>query len=291
MMKNILTSLILLLLLMSCSQKPEFIGIDNVSVLGLKDTVMQLKMDYIVYNPNNVKTKLRQSHMNLYYNDTIVGKGFLDQQIKLSPNDTVRVPVQCKISLAKLSRFYPQLLQSDSAVFNIRGESKIGFLLNSFTIVIDDKIYLNTKKLIQDEINKNLGGAENFKIKTVAINSLPTLSKTNFKVQIESKNNLPFDYKIEDMRLLFYLDTKGAALAQWKLEYPIMQRSDQASTISVAVSVDNFTTLKQTKLSWLIKKKVNFIVIGKAQIKISGYTFDVPINDKMAIDLKTLTVF
>ncbi len=290
-MKNIFISLVLLVVLISCNTKPEFIGINNISIEGLKDTVMLVKMDYIVYNPNNVKTKLRQSSMDLFYRDTLVGKGYLDEQITLSPNDTIKVPVRCEVSLAKLSRFYPYLLQSDSTVFTIRGESKIGFLLNSFTIDIDDKIYLNTKKIIKEEINKNLGVSENFKIKTILVNKLPTLSQTNFNIKIEAKNNLSFDYQIEDMQLQFYIDTKDTPIAKWKLEYPIKQKAHNTTQISIDVMVDNFNTLKQTKLSWFIKRKADFIIIGKAQIKIKEYTFTVPINDKMAMDIKTLTGF
>lgn len=277
----------MLVLMYSCSKKPTFIKIDNVIVNGIKDSLMEVGMDYVVYNPNNVKTKLKQSGMSLYYKDVLVGEGYLNNEISLEANDTIRVPVLCNIQLDKLSTFYPEMLYSDATAFNIKGENKIGFLLNSFTIDVDETIYLNTKEIIKKEINKNLGNSDNFRIKTISVNSLPTINKTNFKVIIEAKNNLSFDYKIQQMELQFYLDSKAIEpVASWTQDKVISQKAFQNTDIPIEVAVDNFNTLKNSKISMLFKKRIDFIVVGEVQIKIQEYVFNVPINDKMQIDVK-----
>jgi len=284
--KNIIIGL-MLVLMYSCSKKPTFIKIDNVIVNGIKDSLMEVGMDYVVYNPNNVKTKLKQSGMSLYYKDVLVGEGYLNNEISLEANDTIRVPVLCNIQLDKLSTFYPEMLYSDATAFNIKGENKIGFLLNSFTIDVDETIYLNTKEIIKKEINKNLGNSDNFRIKTISVNSLPTINKTNFKVIIEAKNNLSFDYKIQQMELQFYLDSKAIEpVASWTQDKVISQKAFQNTDIPIEVAVDNFNTLKNSKISMLFKKRIDFIVVGEVQIKIQEYVFNVPINDKMQIDVK-----
>lgn len=291
-MKKILLILIAILLLASCKKEyPKFIAIDDIVVIGLKDSLMLVTMDYVVYNPNNVKTTLKESNMNIYYKDIMVGKGYLDKKINLAPNDTIRIPVKCEIGLEKLSKFYPELLDSESTVFTIKGESSIGFLLNSFKINIDDRISLNTQKIIQEEINKNLRDINNFKIERVAIEALPSLDKTNFKIDVKAKNNLPFNYEINKMTLQFYLDNKNTAVANWELDTLIYQKASSSTTIPVNVTTNNFSILKQTKLSWFVKGTADFVVRGEAQIQIQGYLFNVPINDKMSIDLKTLSGF
>ena len=285
-MKNVLIGL-MLTLIFSCSEKPEFIKIDNVIIDGIKDSLMEVRMDYVVYNPNNVKTKLKKSGMSLYYKDVLVGEGYLNKQISLKANDTIRVPVKCNIQLDKLSKFYPEMLYSDATAFGIKGENKIGFLLNSFTIDVDETIYLNTKEIIKKEINKNIGTTDNFKIKTVSVNSLPTLNKTNFKIVIEAKNKLSFDYEINQMELQFFLDSKAKeSIASWTQDGVISQRAFQTTDIPIEVTVDNFNVLKNTKISMLFKKGIDFIVVGEVQIKIQEYVFNVPINDKMQIEIK-----
>ena len=284
--RNIIIGM-MLTIMYSCSEKPEFIKIDNIVVKGIKDSLMEVSMDYVVYNPNNVKTKLKQSGISLYYKDALVGEGYLNNQINLKANDTIRVPVLCNIQLDKLSEFYPEMLYSDATAFNIKGENKIGFLFNSFTIDVDETIYLNTKEIIKKEINKNLGNADNFKIKTIVVNSLPTLNKTNFKITIKAKNNLSFDYEIHQMELQFFLDSRAKEpIANWSQDKVISQKAFQTTDIPLEVAVDNFNTIKNTNITMLFKKKIDFIVVGQVQIKIQDYVFDVPINDKMKIDIK-----
>lgn len=277
----------MLTLMYSCAQDPEFIKIDNIIVNGIKDSLMEVRMDYVVFNPNSVKTKLKQSGMSLYYKDAYVGEGYLENQINLKANDTIRVPVLCNIKLDKLSRFYPEMLISDTTAFNIKGENKIGFLLNSFSIDVDEKIHLNTRQIIKNEINKNLGNTNNFKIKAVAINSIPTLDKSNFKITIAAKNNLAFDYEIHQMELQFFLDKEAKEpIAKWSQDKIIFQKAFQTTDIPLEVVVDNMNTIKNSDITMLFKKKIDFIVVGQVQIKIQNYVFDVPINDNMKIDIK-----
>jgi len=291
-LKNTGLVLWLVLLLASCSKQPQFIKIDNIRIDGLKDSLMHVRMDYVIYNPNNVKTKLKQSGIAIYYRNTLVGTGYLNKQISLPSNDTIKVPVACEIKLDMLSEFYPEMLRSEATAFNIRGENKIGFLMNSFTIDVDETVYLDTKSIIEKEINKNLNTEGNFKLKKVLLNALPTLDKTRFKLEIEAQNNLPFDYEIRDMKLQFFLDDAAKEpVAQWEQETPILQQKHRATTIPIEVLVANFSLLKHTKLTMFFKQDIDFIVIGNLQVKIQEYTFNVPVNDKMKINLKKFLGF
>ena len=279
--------IVFLLLLVSCSKKPEYIKIDNIAIKGVTDSLMLVSMDYVVYNPNDMKTKLKQSGISIYYKDTLVGNGELNNQISLKPNDTVSIPVRCEVRLDKLSRFYPDLLHSDSAAFTIKGENKVRFMLNSIIVGINETIYLNTKEIIRKEIDKNLGDTDNFRIKSIAVHSIPTFDKTRFNMVIEAKNNLPFDYEISQINLQFIIDGKGKEpAAYWAQEAKMFQKAYHTTNIPIEVVIDNVNTIKNTKIQSLLNAEIDFIVAGEIQIEIKGYTFIIPVNDQKKIDIK-----
>lgn len=284
-MKKIGYVLLLVFLVASCSQKPEFVKVDNVVVAGLKDSLLIVHMDYVVYNPNDVKTKLKQSSMDIFYKNSLVGQGILDQQISLAANDTVKVPVRCQIALEKLHRYYPELLKSEATSFKVEGNSKVSFLLNSFTIDTDEEIQLNTKEIIRSEIRKNILQTNNFKIRSIGASKLPSFTNTELNLLVLAKNNLPLDYTIEKMELQFFMDKSDEAVAQWILAEPLSQKALQTVEIPIKASLSNFSILKNAKLSWLTKKKVNFNILGNAEIKIKGYQFNVPIKDTLSITM------
>lgn len=282
-MKKFVCILIFSFLVISCSQKPEFVRVGNVAVSGLKDSLLLVHMDYVVYNPNDVKTKLKQSSMNIYYKDSLVGQGYLDKQISLAANDTVKVPVRCEVTLEKLHHYYPELLESESSIFKVKGDSKVSFLLNSFTIDMDDEIQLNTKKIILKEIKKNISQTNNFKIRSIGANKLPSFNKTELNLKVLAKNNLPLEYTIERMELQFYMDKGNEAVAEWTLAEPLVQKALESVDIPIKASLSNLGILKNAKLSWLTQKKVNFNILGSAEININGYQFNVPIKDSLSI--------
>ncbi len=270
-------------MVISCSQKPEFIRVDNVAITGLQDSLVLLQMDYIVYNPNDVKSQLKQSSMDIFYRDSLVGEGILEKQISLPVNDTVNVPVLCKITLEKLHQYYPEFLVSESAIFTVKGDSKVSFFLNSFTIKMDDEIRLNTKEIIFREIKKNISKTDNFKIQSIGAKKLPSFASTEMNLQILAKNNLPIDYRIEQMDLEIFMDNNEKAVAQWTLTNPLFQKAMGTVAIPVDVNLDNIEILKNAKLSWLTKRKANFSIFGNVEIKIKGYNFNVPIQDTINI--------
>ncbi|QLG45073.1 hypothetical protein [Costertonia aggregata] len=284
-MKKFVCILIFSFLLVSCSQKPEFVRVDNVVVAGLKDSLLMVHMNYVVYNPNDVKSKLKQSGMDIFYKESLVGQGILDKQLSLAANDTVKVPVRCEISLKKLHLYYPELLASEASIFNIKGDGKVSFLLNSFTIDMDDEIQLNTKAIIHGEIRKNISKTNNFKIRSVAASKLPTFSKTELNLQVLAKNNLPLEYTIENIKLQFYMDKGNDAVAEWTLAEPLVQKALETVNIPINASLNNLGILKNAKLSWLTQKKVNFNILGNADIKINGYQFNVPIKDTLSLTM------
>ena len=269
--------------IISCAKRPEFVAIDNIAILNSKNDTLMVGMDYIVYNPNNVRTKLRQSSMEIYYRDSLVGNGFLKEPIALNANDTIGIPVSCKISLKRLSTFYPELLTSDSSTFELKGNGKVSFMLNSFSIGLDDQIHLNTKEAILTQIEQNLDYGKNFKLRSISSDKLPSLRKTQLRLEMEAINQMPIAYQIDSLELGFYLDKAKESVAHWMLEEPYDQKPMGSQIIPLQVTLNNLDLLKQMKFSWLTDQKVNFVILGEAQVLIEGYRFNVPIEDLLEI--------
>ncbi|PRX54963.1 LEA type 2 family protein [Flagellimonas meridianipacifica] len=273
----------ILSVIISCAKRPEFVAVENIAILNSKNDTLMVGMDYIVYNPNNVRTKLRQSSMEIYYRDSLVGRGFLKEQIVLSANDTIGIPVSCKISLKSLSTFYPELLTSEASTFDLKGNGKVSFMLNSFSIVLDEQIDLNTKEAILTQIEQNLDYGKNFKLRSISSNKLPSLRKTQLRLEMEAVNRMPIAYQIDSLELGFYLDKTKESVAHWTLEKPYDQRPMGSQIIPLQVTLNNLDLLKQMKFSWLTDQKVNFTILGEAQVLIEGYRFNVPIEDLLEI--------
>ena len=286
-MKKILW-ILLALIAFSCNKNPQFLGVENVSIQKIENSRIITKMDYVIFNPNSVKTSLRESNMSIFYEDVLVGQGSLDEEIKLPSNDTVRVPVLGNISLEKISQFYLKLLKSDSAVFDLEGKSKVSFMMNSFTIDVADRIYLDTRSLIMKEIKKNLSLQENFKLRGIELKELPSFNKTKFLLNIAVHNNLPFDYQINRLNLDFSINSNSNQIGQWNMNDTIIQYSGKTKDIPVSVEINNFDLARFTGVS-LLSGKTKILMTGDMNVFIDNYEFYIPIKDSLAVDFKTLT--
>ena len=291
-MKKYFITIIILLLLTSCKKKnPEFLGIDSVAISGLKEDTLLVDLNYRIYNPNTVGTKLKQSGMKLYYKDSLVGNGYLYKETKLPASDTISLPVRCEIELETLSHFYPELLSKEASEFNLKGNGRVNFFMNSFNIAINDKIILNTKDIIHQEISKRLKGNGNFQLKEIGIQKLPSFNETTMNLKVAVNNTLPFDYTLEEMQLGFYSFNNRDKLGSWNLHEPIIQAANNHTNISVEAKMRNLNLLKQGVLTLLSNKKQEISIKGTAVITINGYAFTIPIEDTVPMDLSLLSGF
>ncbi|XLS29596.1 LEA type 2 family protein [Flavobacteriaceae bacterium M23B6Z8] len=291
-MKKILGLMIITMIMISCQKKkPEFLGIDRVSINGLKEEKLLIDIDYSIYNPNNVSTELRQSSMAVFYKDTLVGNGYLYKEIKLPASDTITLPVRCEIELKTLSKYYPELIMQDTSVFSLKGDSKVDFFMSSFNIAIEDQIAINTKEIIHNEITKRLSGGKNFKLKEISFEKLPSFNETEIQLTIGVINSLPFDYELRSMHLTFYDDRMRSKLGSWSLSSPIEQPAETQTEIPVAAKVRNLNMLKQGVFAVLSSKKRKVNIVGTAEILIKGHSFRIPVEESMPINLSLLSGF
>ncbi|GAA3614868.1 LEA type 2 family protein [Flavivirga amylovorans] len=286
-MKKLVTYLIIIIALSSCGKKPDFVAIENVEVESIKDSVINVKMNYVVFNSNAVKSKLEQANLKIYFQDKVVGKGYLNQTVLLSPKDTISVPIKFELNLKQLSKFYPILLESDSSEFYMESNSKIKVMLKTFSVKGKETIFLDTKNIIKSELNNRFNNSENFKVKGVSVDKIPTLNESSFNINVQANNNLPFDYKVERLELTFY--NASSQVAKWQLQQSFLQKAHKTTSIPITITVNNLNLLKNADMSWFVKKEIEFDIKGKAVIIVNGYEFNIPVEDKIKFKLKILT--
>ncbi len=272
----------------SCAKKPKFVAIENVEIQGVTDTLLMLRLDYIIYNPNRSKTELKDSEMLIYYKDTLVGKGWLENSTQLSPRDTLRIPVHFEVNIPKLAKYYPELLRYEKAKFNIKGKNEVSFAMSNVKMKFEDQIELDTREIIESQVSKHLQNRDNFKLRKVKMSISPRLGVTHFKTVIQVYNDLPFSYRLDDMQLTFYIKEKSKPIANWKLDELIVMNSMELQELTADVTTNNFNLMSGLNLKWLFLRKVDFIMEGQMEIEMGGYKFTVPIEDSQFIDLSDL---
>lgn len=281
------TALLFLLLavLYSCGKPPEFIGLKNAKIIGLQDSLLLFDIDYIAFNPNRVTTKLKSSEIDVYYKNQWVGSGTISQAMSLPANDTIIAPVKCKLSLNKLHEFYPELMKANSAIFELRGFNKIGFAMLNLNNKVNQQISLNTRLYFEEEVRRNLNANKGFRIQKLAMSSLPGLGESAFNMEILIENALPFDYVIEDLVLQFIPENKQDILASWQLKEPLVQLAQSETSLPVNVTVNHLNVLKNSQLSWFFTQSAKLRVIGKMQVLVAGKSFEIPLNEIVAVGL------
>lgn len=276
---------LVVVLLYSCGKEPQFIGLKNAKITGLQDSLLLFDLDYVAYNPNNIKTQLKSSDVAIYYRNQWVGSGSISHGLSLPANDTITAAVNCRVSLYQLHKFYPELMASDSAVFELRGFNKIGLSLLNIYNKVDQQIRLNTKSYFEEEVRKILNSQKSFSIQKLSIYSLPRLSESEFALEVLIQNTLPFDYILEDLNLKILSEGNSESLAAWQLSEPLTQKAKSETALPVRVKVNHLNMIKNAKLSWLQTQSAKLRVTGTMKILIAGKSFEIPVNDMVAIAL------
>ena len=188
----------------SCAKKPKFVAIENVEIQGVTDTLLMLRLDYIIYNPNRSKTELKDSEMLIYYKDTLVGKGWLENSTQLSPRDTLRIPVHFEVNIPKLAKYYPELLRYEKAKFNIKGKSK-----PIANWKLDELIVMNSmelQELTADVTTNNFNLMSGLNLKWLFLRKVDFIMEGQMEIEM---GGYKFTVPIEDSQFIDLSDLVG----------------------------------------------------------------------------------
>lgn len=105
MNKLILLSLILLSGMMACNKSyapPVFKNIENVRLSKVKDGIVNMKADAILYNPNKVKVKLKGIEIDVFIKDKKVATMKESYSLKIEALSDFSLPMTIGLDISEL---------------------------------------------------------------------------------------------------------------------------------------------------------------------------------------------
>lgn len=273
----------------SCVKKPVFIDIDSVKVGQLHDSLLDMQINFKVYNPNGVNSTLKASDVKTYYKDKLVGSSTITSEMALPGKDTIIIPLQTQVNIWSLAGVFPELLSADEAVFRIEGNNKVKALGVNWDIPVKENIKLNVRRAVSEQLSKTFKSDSNFKITQLKLSRVPGLSKTGIDVGIQVTNAFSFDYKLLGLNLDVYRNGGTNAVATWRLTNPIAQKAGAVSNIPIHVEVDNLNLLGEARLSDIFDPKIDVLLKGEAIIEIQGRTFTIPIRENRKVSFNPIS--
>lgn len=280
----ILLLLSIIVAIACCVKKPVFIKMGQVKIIALKDSILETKITFIVYNPNRIKAALRSSDIKTYYKNIAVGTSTLDTVVEVPARDTVKVPMITNINLGNLAKVFPELLAANgTSSFRIEGNNKVKVLGVVWNIPLKDEVKLNIRNLIINQVGQTFNGNSGFNLKAFALDKIPGLHKTGFKMNIALKNSMPFDYSIVHLNLDVYKHLGDPAIAHWELPSSLLQKAGETSEIPVQIDVNNLNVLRNLHITDLLHPNLDFLIKGVAEISLQGNLFTIPIEQTRTV--------
>lgn len=108
--------LFIIILVTSCKrpdQEPQFLRIDNIEVIEIKNQEALLNADAYFYNPNDVKMKLKKVEVDVIVEDKKVGKINHKLKTKIPARSEFKIPLDATFNLGEIG-----LLNSIISILN-----------------------------------------------------------------------------------------------------------------------------------------------------------------------------
>ena len=142
-----LVFIISVLLLCGCYpiKEPEYRGIQNFKLGKIEMGESTVKMDVVFLNPNNTAFKIKNTELDIYINDSLVGHTGLDSIIKVQKLSEFILPVSARIKTASLLSNAFSFLMNKEAIIKISGTIKagVGGLVKNFKINYEARQKIN----------------------------------------------------------------------------------------------------------------------------------------------------
>jgi LEA14-like dessication related protein len=107
-------------------KQPDYIDFQHLKIkkAGLNQSVITFDLRY--FNPNSYRLQLKQSSVDVYFNDKFVGHSSLDSLIHIPARDTFLIPVSMQLDMKSLVKNAVQLLMNPDVMVKLNGNAKVG---------------------------------------------------------------------------------------------------------------------------------------------------------------------
>jgi LEA14-like dessication related protein len=114
--------------LASCAKPKdlEYVDFRNFKVLkwGLKESTVGIDVDF--YNPNKSKLQLKKADVDVYINDTYLGKSTLDSLVRIPARDTFSLPVTMRVQTGGALTNILRIVADSSVLIRMEGNASFG---------------------------------------------------------------------------------------------------------------------------------------------------------------------
>jgi LEA14-like dessication related protein len=128
MMNRIFLVLVSGILFFSC-KTPKALVYHDVEHFRLQKAGPQetnLSLDMRLYNPNNFAVKLKKGYIDVYLNDTHLGKAEVRQKTRIARRDTFLLPITLAVDVKNVLPGALQILADRSIMLKLTGKLKVG---------------------------------------------------------------------------------------------------------------------------------------------------------------------
>lgn len=150
-MRKIIYSLFILLSFSSCIeiQDVEFKGMDSVKMERMENKKLVLKLGVKIENPNFVSIKVKPSVVDVFVNDELIGKAYLEESLKLirKKEDTYFANVRIDLEDGALFKFIKY-------AFKLKVQLRVKGVIKGSVFGIPKKVEINQVKEIDGSIFK-----------------------------------------------------------------------------------------------------------------------------------------
>jgi LEA14-like dessication related protein len=144
-MKILIYSILILLTFSSCVeiQDVEFKGMDGVKVERMENKKLALKLGVKIENPNFFSIKVKPSVVDVFVNEELIGKAYLDESIKLirKKEDTYFANVRIDLEDGALFKFVKYAMK-------LKVQLRVKGIVKGSALGIPKKVEINQLKEI-----------------------------------------------------------------------------------------------------------------------------------------------
>lgn len=104
----------------------EYVDFKNLKVLkwGFAESVVGMEVDF--YNPNRQRLQLKKADVDVYINDTYLGKSTLDSLVRIPARDTFSLPITIRVSTGGALTNILKIVSDSSVLIRMQGNASFG---------------------------------------------------------------------------------------------------------------------------------------------------------------------
>ncbi len=127
-MKPWLLFLLIVVTSLSCAKPKdlEYVEFRNLKVKqsGLLESTVGMEVAF--YNPNKSRVQLKDGEVDVYINNTYLGKSILDTLVRIPARDTFMVPVTMRVGTGNALTNLLKMVSDTSVLIRMEGSAKFG---------------------------------------------------------------------------------------------------------------------------------------------------------------------